>query len=380
MVILIPAAFWLRTMFEQWHVDAVTLSPYTGQDHAAPFLLYPDKGVFVLCRTSNPEAIAIQEYSAADTPLYLQVVKEAKTWGTQEQLFLEVGSADAEVFKKVRAIAPERLILARSLWSKNNNLEAVLVAGLSEQGDNLLIPVPQDYFKQNNLTENVESLRLKIEKLRRQRQPQESSCELWVPDVCLLSNNPHQDLILQLYDIGCLLFGEYVQASGATFSYYIDLRRIISNPQIFHQVLQAYADILEKLRFDRLAGIPYGSLPTATGLSLMLHYPMIYPRKEVKAHGTRRLIEGSFQTGETVVIVDDILISGKSVLEGAEKLESAGLTVQDIVVFIDHEEGVIDKLKAQGYSAYSVLKISEITDTLYAAGRISETQFQSLKK
>ena len=222
-----------RTIFEQWQVDAVTLSPYTGQDHAAPFLLYPDKGVFVLCHTSNPEAIAIQEYPSADAPLYLQVVKETKNWGTQEQLFLEVGTADPEIFKSIREIAPERLILARSLWSKNDNLEAILAAGLNEQGDGLLIPVPQDFFDQDDLTDSVESLRLKIEEFRQKTQRKKSSCELWVPDVCLLSNNPHQDLILQLYDIGCLLFGEYVQASGATFSYYIDLRRVISNPQIF---------------------------------------------------------------------------------------------------------------------------------------------------
>jgi len=185
-------------------------------------------------------------------------------------------------------------------------------------------------------------------------------------------------LILQLYDIGCILFGNFVQASGATFSYYIDLRKIISNPQIFHQVLSAYADILKDLTFDRIAGIPYGSLPTATGLSLRLNHPMIFPRKEVKAHGTRRVIEGNFHPGETVVVVDDILISGKSVMEGAAKLQSAGLKVNDIVVFIDHEQGVKDRLRENGYQAHSVLTITEITETLYQAGRINDEQFAAL--
>ena len=105
---------------------------------------------------------------------------------------------------------------------------------------------------------------------------------------------------------------------------------------------------------------------------------MIYPRKEVKAHGTRRLIEGNYHQGEMVVVVDDILISGKSAIEGAEKLQSAGLAVEDIVVFIDHEKGVKDKLKAKGYKAYSVLGISEITQTLYEAGRITEEQYEHL--
>jgi uridine monophosphate synthetase len=98
----------------------------------------------------------------------------------------------------------------------------------------------------------------------------------------------------------------------------------------------------------------------------------------VKAHGTRRVIEGNFQPGETVVVVDDILISGKSVMEGAEKLKSGGLNVQDIVVFMDHEQGVKDRLRENGYRAHSVLTISEITETLYKAGRINEEQFETL--
>jgi uridine monophosphate synthetase len=81
-----------------------------------------------------------------------------------------------------------------------------------------------------------------------------------------------------------------------------------------------------------------------------------------------------------IVVVDDILISGKSVMEGAEKIKSAGLKVEDIVVFLDHEQGVKDRLKANGYRAHSVLTISEITETLYQAGRISEEQFQAFSQ
>jgi uridine monophosphate synthetase len=192
--------------------------------------------------------------------------------------------------------------------------------------------------------------------------------------------HPHQDLILQLFDIGCIMFGEFVQASGAIFPYYIDLRKIISNPQVFSQVIGAYEKILAGLTFDRLAGIPYGSLPTATGLSLKLGYPMIFPRKEVKAHGTRKAIEGNFLPGETIAVVDDILITGKSVMEGAEKIKSVGLTVNDIVVFIDHEKGVKDKLKENGYSGHSVLTISEIVNTLYEAGRINQQQLLAFQQ
>lgn len=368
-----------QTVFEQWQVDAVTLSPYSGQDHAAPFLVYPGKTVFVLCCTSNPGAIALQQYPTPESPLYLQVVKEAKTWGTPEQLGLEVGTTNPDIFRRIRAIAPERIILARSIWAEDGcDLSQILAAGLNAHGDGLLIPVPLEMLINPHPAESIRTLRDEINQTRGEIIHESSTCDLWTPDVCFLQQHPQQDLILQLYDIGCIMFGNFVQASGAVFPYYIDLRKIISNPQIFHQVLSAYEDILKTLSFDRIAGIPYGSLPTATGLSLRLQHPMIYPRKEVKAHGTRRVIEGHFEPGETVVVVDDILISGKSVLEGAAKIESVGLKVEDIVVFIDHEQDVKARLREKGYRAHSVLTISEITDTLYQAGRLNEEQFQAL--
>ena len=369
-----------KTIYEQWQVDAVTLTPYAGQDHAAPFLVYSDKAVFILAHTSNPKAETLQRYPNSEQPFYLQVVQEAQSWATPEQLYLEVGTTNVDVLSKIRAIAPERTILLRSLWSKQNNLKSLINIGLNSMGTGLLIPIPQDFLANQNLAEEVANLNQKLNSYRQVKTNQAASCEIWTADVCMLNSHPYQSLILELYDIGCLLFGEYVQASGATFSYYIDLRKIISNPHIFNQVLDAYGDIVQQLEFDRIAGIPYGALPTATGLALNLQRPMIFPRKEVKAHGTRRLIEGNFHPGEKVVVIDDILISGKSVMEGADKLKSAGLKIEDIVVFIDHEGGVKDRLANNGYRAYSVLSISEITDTLYGAGRINQEQYSSFKE
>jgi len=367
-----------KTVFTEWQVDAITLNPFAGQDLVAPFLVYPNKGVFILCCTSNPAAVSLQQYPTPESPLYLQVVKEAKNWGTPEQLGLEVGTTGSETLARIRAAAPERTIMARSIWAEGSQIKPIVAAGLNTSGDGLLIPVPQDMLSQPS--QQVKSLRDEINQVRTEIIQQASACSVWLPDVCLLEQHPHFDLILQLYDIGCIIFGDFVQANGETFPYYVDLRKIISNPQIFMQILSTYERILQQLSFDRISGIPYGSLPTATGLALRLNCPMIFPRKEVKAHGTRRLIEGDFHPGETIVVVDDILISGKSVMEGAEKIKSAGLKVNDIVVFIDHEGGVKDRLRDNGYQPHAVLTISEITETLYQAGRISEEQFSVISR
>jgi len=147
-----------RTVFEQWQVDAITLSPYSGQDHIAPFLVYPGKAVFVLCCTSNPGAIALQQYPQTESPLYLQVVKEAKNWGTPEQLGLEVGTTDADVLARIRAVAPERVILARSIWAEGgDDLTQLLAAGLNANGEGLLIPVPLEMLVSENPAEQIQS-------------------------------------------------------------------------------------------------------------------------------------------------------------------------------------------------------------------------------
>lgn len=372
-----------KSVFEDWQVDAVTLSPYAGFDQVAPFLLYPDKTVFVLCATANPSAAIFQEYPTPENPFYLQLVRISQTWGTPEKVGLEVGVMP-DMLARIRKAAPERLILvegdiaAENGIAEANDLSQLLAAGLSKNGEGLLLPIPASLFADSNPREAVQKLRDNINEHRLRAIAVNPTCELWLPDVCFLQPEPHRDLILQLYDIGCVVFGDHVQASGATFPYYIDLRKIISIPQIFHQIVSAYADILKDLKFDRIAGIPYGSLPTATGLALRMERPMIFPRKEVKTYGAGKLIEGHFQAGETIVVVDDILISGKSVMEGAAKLQSAGLKVEDIVVLIDHEQGVKNKLQVNGYRAHSVLGISEIAQILYQANRIDTEQFNLL--
>ncbi len=377
-------------LFRELGADAVTLSPLPGQDIAAPFLLYPDKAVVVTCHSSNPAARIVQHHPDEDDPLYLRIVRETQRWATPEQLLLEVGTSDPAILARVRQEAPERFLILRSLWGEEDRLDALLEAGLSASADGLLLPLPQNLLVEDDLEQRAHRLKQRISDQRdqwlaRQDRQDNSSCSLWLPqrpqdtkEEKPSGDEPMESLILNLFDLGCLLFGEYVQASGAVFNYYVDLRQIISDPNLFHQVLHAYAGQLEPLAFDRIAGIPYGSLPTATGLSLLLHKPLIYPRKEVKAHGARRLIEGDFEEGDRVAVVDDILISGGSVLEGIGKLESSGLVVEDVVVFIDHggptDRSARERLEQGGYRLHAVLDIARITAVLHRAGRLTDAQ------
>src|SRR5918993_589019 len=85
-----------------------------------------------------------------------------------------------------------------------------------------------------------------------------------------------------LLSAGCIKFGEFTLKSGLKSPIYIDLRRIISHPNLLAEIAQAYLPILSSLQFSRIAGLPYAAIPIATAISLVGNYPMIYPRKEVK--------------------------------------------------------------------------------------------------
>ncbi|MEB3160330.1 MAG: bifunctional orotidine-5'-phosphate decarboxylase/orotate phosphoribosyltransferase [Synechocystis sp.] len=366
-----------QMIFQQWQVDAVTLNPLLGQDGVTPFLIYPDKYVFVRAAIANPSTALLQNYPNPNSPFYLHLVDQAKTWGSPEQLGLEI-SGSPDLIQRIRQLAPERLILAPEIPTDQDSLALFLNAGLTPNGDGMVMVSPPDLLMQADPRSAIHTLRDQINQIRSDISPENPACSVWFSNICLLQQHPYKDLILQLYEIGCIQFGDFVQASGETFPYYIDLRTIISHPQVFEQVLKAYIDILQTLTFDRIAGIPYGSLPTATGLGLRLNHPMIFPRKEVKSHGTRRLVEGDFQPGETAVVIDDVMITGNSVLEGIGKLESVGLIIKDVVVLIDHERDVSQTLNQRGYHAHAVLKFSEIAQTLYAAGRIDFSQLDLL--
>jgi uridine monophosphate synthetase len=184
-----------------------------------------------------------------------------------------------------------------------------------------------------------------------------------------------KQLVTLLYDIQALKFGQFKLKSGAISPFYVDLRVIVSHPPILRAVAQSILDLLPPLSFKRIAGIPYAGLPIATAVSLAGNLPMIYARKEAKDYGTKRVIEGTFAAGETVVLIDDVITDGASKFEAAEPLLQAGLLVKDFAIFLDREQGGAERLREKGYALHSALRISEVLAYLRDVGRLPAEQF-----
>lgn len=187
-----------------------------------------------------------------------------------------------------------------------------------------------------------------------------------------------KSLYQQLYEVGIIQDGEFVLKSGITSPVYIDLRRIISYPELFAQVVDLLAQELSDTSFDHIVGVPYAALPFASGIAVLYQKSMIMPRKELKDHGAKKMIEGVYQKGQKALIIEDVVTSGASILETIATLKSQGLEVDEVIVFLDRQQGAAKKLAAQGVTLRSVCTLSDVLSSLQQSGHIDETAFSKI--
>ena len=176
------------------------------------------------------------------------------------------------------------------------------------------------------------------------------------------------DLLKKLYQSGAFKSGDFTLKSGQKSSIYIDLRSIISSPEILLQLSECLWSLIESTSFDVLCGVPYAALPVATAISITHKKPMIIKRKEAKNYGTKKLIEGVYKKGDRCLIVEDVITTGSSILETIEALEQEGLKITDIVVCVDREQSGVATLKAQGYCVHVLYSLAEIRNFLALQG------------
>lgn len=357
------AEAYARAAFDVWGADAITVNPYLGGDALEPFIARQDKGVFVLCHTSNPGAQDLQNLEVAGLPLYQHVAQLARRWNRHGNVGLVIGATYPKEIATIRADAPDTWFLIPGVGTQGGDLEAAVSAGLDAAGHGLVINAARSIIYADDPREAARDLRDRINAIRHHPNLQYLISNTQSPTI--------EPLTLALHSLGAVQFGQFTLRSGLRSPIYIDLRLLVSDPVVMRMVAQAYAGLLRTLTFDRIAGIPYAGLPIATAVGLEMGRPVIYPRREVKSHGTARTIEGKYQAGETVVVLDDLITTGGSKFEAIEPLEAAGLQVRDVVVLIDRSQGGALELAGAGYKLHSLLSLPSMLETLERHGRIT---------
>lgn len=177
-------------------------------------------------------------------------------------------------------------------------------------------------------------------------------------------------LIERLYDIGALKFGTFKLKSGLSSPVYIDLRLTVSHPELLRDISTALSEKVKDVPHDLLCGVPYTAIPFATAMSLSNGKPMLMRRKEAKAHGTKRLIEGEYAEGQTVLVVEDLVTSGLSVMETVQPLRDVGLKTNHVVVVLNRQQGAANNLSSQNITLHCLFTLTEMLLVLVDKGKI----------
>lgn len=187
------------------------------------------------------------------------------------------------------------------------------------------------------------------------------------------------DFCKALVKTGALKFGLFTLSGGKLGSYYLDLRVLPSFPDAFQTAIDLLISKAKTIKgIQKIAGIPTGGLPWASVLAFSMSKPLVYTRKEVKLHGRERKVEGVLASGDRVLLVDDVVTTGKNLLTGLQSLRGEGGVVEDALVLVDREEGGSSHLEKSGVKLYSVVRISEVAKKLLDMDAITASEYEEM--
>jgi len=161
-----------------------------------------------------------------------------------------------------------------------------------------------------------------------------------------------------------LLEGDFVLRSGRRSPYYLDKYRFETRPELLRELGDRIWARVQDADPDavRLAGPELGAVALAASASLASGLPFVIVRAQTKAYGTGNRLEGAFEEGETVCLVEDVVTSGGAAVEAVQALREAGLRVRTAVCVVDREEGGVDQLARHAVRLWPLFTSSEVLE------------------
>jgi len=167
------------------------------------------------------------------------------------------------------------------------------------------------------------------------------------------------------------LEGDFVLRSGRRSKYYLDKYLFETRPEVLGPLGEAIAETVREVEpaAARLAGPELGAVALAASASLASGLPFLIVRKEAKDYGTAKRLEGAFEEGELVCLVEDVVTSGGAAVQSAEALREAGLEVRNAVCVVDREEGGVEALAREGVRLRALFRVSELAEAPKSAAK-----------
>ena len=188
-------------------------------------------------------------------------------------------------------------------------------------------------------------------------------------------------IIKKLYSEGIFTLDDIVLKSGKKSPYYCDFRLLISKPELYQELVEFICAYLETLsvEYQHLGSVPIGSLPFTTSVANRLNQSFVIPRGEKKNYGKKCSMEGSLNVGDTVLVLEDVITTGASVLEAVEIIKNNGGVVKDIVCIFDREEEGEPVIKGHDINLHSVFSLSDLIRVLESEQMTDNLHLEKLK-
>lgn len=173
------------------------------------------------------------------------------------------------------------------------------------------------------------------------------------------------DFICMLYDNGYIQKGDFTLKSGLKSEYFYDLKSVCDCPELLRLLCRHALYLVPDANKYCIAGVPMGAISYASCISNLIDSPMILIREVIKPYGNKRQIEGKAR-GREVLVVEDVITTGKTVLETIKIIEKNGLKVAKVLCILNREQGGTELLKQAGYSVVNLLYASDAERLLNA--------------
>jgi len=170
--------------------------------------------------------------------------------------------------------------------------------------------------------------------------------------------NEKIELIELLRNKEVVKFGKFTLSSGKESDYYVNMKMAVTDPKILKVIAKIVSNSITP-EIDKIAGPALGAVPIATAISLESEIPMLMIRKAKKGYGTSKIIEGTLEKGDSVVVVEDVTTTGDSLLKAVKAIEENGGDVKRAVVIVDRDEGAIENLEKEGVLLEPLLSIND---------------------